>query len=327
MQLVIAKIEIVNVEITKECLTSLVAILSNGKVTNSSTIVKFSNTNLCPEGIISLSRIVKVFDRMMWQFSLHHNRIDNMESARCLSMSLKSHARINQLYLTCNIGSTPEILFVILQSNVDYINLNNNNIESLGAVKIAEYIESDPPIKKLSLCCNRLNDNDAVLILQALKRNTKLRELELNRNNFTSIGVKALLSSVFDSSNLNAIAESNHTLTGMNIFLGQAPGITSAFNLDIPYSHYLRGRIERLLWLDRTQKILLALQDKDSLLQNLANVPVELIPDVLAFPLHRVDDQCQHRYLNIVYSTMRWWNMPMLYSYHNCVNSKRKRND
>ena len=306
----------------------MVAILSNGKVTNSSTIVKFSNTNLCPEGIISLSRLVKVFDRMMWQFSLHHNQIDNMESARCFSMSLKSHARINQIYLThCNIGSTPEILLVILQSDVEYINMNNNNIESLGAVKIAEFIESDLPIKKLSLCHNRLNDNDAVLISQALKRNTKLRELELVGNNFTSIGVKALLSSVFDSSNLNAIAESNHKLREINLLLGQAPGITSAFNLDIPYSHYLRGRIERLLWLDRTQKILLALQDKDSLLQYLANVPVELIAEVLAFPLHRVDDQCQQRYLTIVYSTMRWWNMPMLY--HNCVkpDSKKKRND
>jgi hypothetical protein len=33
--------------------------------------------------------------------------------------------------------------------------------------------------------------------------------------------------------------------------------------------------------------------------------------------------------LNIVYSTMRWWNMPLLYSYHNCVkaDAKRKRHD
>jgi hypothetical protein len=33
--------------------------------------------------------------------------------------------------------------------------------------------------------------------------------------------------------------------------------------------------------------------------------------------------------LNVLYSTMRWWNMPMLYSYHHCCttsNTKRKRN-
>jgi hypothetical protein len=75
--------------------------------------------------------------------------------------------------------------------------------------------------------------------------------------------------------------------------------------------------MDRMLEMNRAQKIVLALQDKDSLLQYLANISVELIPEVLAFPHGRVDDQHQHSYLNLVYSTMRWWNMPMLYSYHN----------
>ena len=73
--------------------------------------------------------------------------------------------------------------------------------------------------------------------------------------------------------------------------------------------------------MNQTQKIKFALQDKESLLKYLANVPVELIPEVLAFPLRHGYYFCQHRNLNIVYSTMRWWNMPKLYSYHNCVNS------
>jgi hypothetical protein len=91
---------------------------------------------------------------------------------------------------------------------------------------------------------------------------------------------------------------------------------------------FLAGSIDRLLGFDRTQKILLALEDKDSLLQYLANIPSELIPEVLAFSCQQVDNQCQRRCLNILYSTMRWWNMPMLYSYCNYVKSdaKRKRN-
>ena len=82
-----------------------------------------------------------------------------------------------------------------------------------------------------------------------------------------------------------------------------------------------------LLSMDWIEKILLALQDKDSQLKYLANVPVELIPEVLAFPLQRDDDLFvgQHEHLNLVYSTMRWWNMPMLYSYHSCVKSDTKR--
>jgi hypothetical protein len=51
-----------------------------------------------------------------------------------------------------------------------------------------------------------LNDNDAILILQALKTNTNLRHLGLIGKIFTSIGVKTLLTCVFDASSLNAIS-------------------------------------------------------------------------------------------------------------------------
>ena len=68
----------------------------------------------------------------------------------------------------------------------DKLLIENNNIDSLEAVKIAEYLEDDPPIKYLSLESNRLNDDDASLISQALKRNTNLVSLYLNSNNFTT---------------------------------------------------------------------------------------------------------------------------------------------
>jgi len=315
-QLEIEGTNIENVEMKKDRLAALVAIVISGRATNSSTVFNFDNANLCADGIISLSKLVDVSSELK-VFHLHHNRIDSMESAGCLFRSLKSHTRINQLHLThCDLGSNPQILLVILQSDVKYIDLENNNIDSLGAVKIAEYLEENPPIRRIDLDHNRLNDDDAILISHALKRNTNLYELNLLSNNLTSIGVKALLKCVFDSSSLNAITESNHTLVGMYIFSQRV-------------NESLRDCIDRLLELDRTQKIVLALQDKESLLQYLANVPVELMPDVLAFPLRWIDDEHQHEHLNIVYSTMRWWNMPMLYSYHHCAKSaaKRKRDD
>ena len=54
------------------------------------------------------------------------------------------------------------------------------------------------------------------------------------------------------------------------------------------------------------------------------------MPEVLVFSHGRVDDQHQHEHLNIVYSTMRWWNMPVLYLYDDCSvksDTKRKRNE
>jgi hypothetical protein len=301
-------INIENVELKKECMAALVAILSSGGTTISTRYVEIDNANLCAEGIIWLSKLVDVHVELQ-TLTIIHNRIHNTDSARCLSMSLKSHTCINHLSLGyCDLGSSPEVLLALLQSDVEYINIENNNIDSLGAAKIAEYLESDPPIKHLSLAHNLLNDDDIMLISQALKRNKKLRRIDLRSNNITSVGVKALLTCVFDGSSLNAISESNHTLGRMDMFSG-----------------YLLedciGCIERMLSLDRKEKIVLSLQDKDSLLQYLANVPVELIPEILAFPHGRVVDEHykQRKLINIVYLTMRWWNMPMLYSYYQCV--------
>ena len=259
----IKRIHISNVEITCERLDVLVDIFLSGRSTNSSTIIKLYNANICAEGIRSLSKLVEA-SSMLDRLYLYHNWIDNMESARCISRSLKSHICINTLNLAhCDLGSNPEVLSVILQSEVKNIHLSNNNIDSLGAVTIAEYLDH-----------NRLNDDDAVLISQALKKNTNLKIIDLCSYNFTSIGVKALLSCVFDGSSLNDISESNHTLGGMNMFLKG----NNENNDRLQYC------IDRLLELDRMQKIVIALQEKDSLLKYLANVPVELMPKVLAFP-------------------------------------------
>jgi hypothetical protein len=318
-------INIENVEMKKERIAALVAIFFSGRATNSSDGVIFNNANLCAEGIISLAKLVEVSLDLQY-FSFHHNRIDSIESARCLSRSLKSHTCINRICLNhCDFGSNPEILLIILQSDVSHINLRHNNIDSLGAVKIAEYLESDPPIHSIDLDYNRLNDDDAILISRALKRNTNLHKIDLASNKITSIGVKALLTCVFDSSSLNAISESNNTLKEINVINGWEGDNMDGCSYVPSLSEILEGNIRKLLRLDRTQKIMLALQDKDSLLQYLANVPVELIPEVLAFPLQQNCNQRQHRNLNVVYSTMRWWNMPMLYSYHCCVKSDTKR--
>jgi len=306
----IQRIMIENIEITKEHMASLVTALSTQVNSNDEVhYITFNNINLCDKGIISLSKLVDDSSKLN-TLTIIHNRIDNMESARCLSRSLRNHARINHIIMShCDLGSSPTILLIILQSYVSIINLSNNNIDSLGAVKIAEYLEGDPPIEHLFLGHNRLNDDDAVLISQALKRNTNLRRIDLRSNNFTSIGVKALLTCAFDSSSLNAISESNHTLTRIIFFTDTRSYIPSHID-------NLAGCINRMFDLNRTQKILLALQDKESLLKYLANVPVELMPEVLAFPLQRDGNQHQGRNLGIVYSIMRWWNMLMLYSHH-----------
>ena len=157
------------------------------------------------------------------------------------------------------------------------------------------------------MCNNDFNDDDALLISQALKKNTNLSTLALRQNKFTSVGVKALLTSLFDGASLNAISESNHTCD------------LRVFDFADPIQELLSSLNNEL---DRTSKILIALHDKESLLGYLANVPVELMPDVLAF-IQRERDQSLS--ISMMYVAMRWWNMPSLYSHHCCVSPFTKR--
>ena len=94
--LIVTKIEgtihIENVEMSNERLATLVTTLS-GQVNKIETIL-FNNVNLCEEGIISLSKLVDVSSQLR-KFCLHNNRIDNMDSAHCISKALKSHGCIN----------------------------------------------------------------------------------------------------------------------------------------------------------------------------------------------------------------------------------------
>ena len=125
--------------------------------------------------------------------------------------------------------------------------------------------------------------------------------------------MKALLTCVCDVSSLNAISESNHTV-GISIFCSQ--------------STYYRGNcsirrcMNETILVGRIEKLFIALHDKKAILKYLADVPVELIPEVLGFLQ-------MYEGLDRIYATMRWWNMPALFSYHCRAKSdtKRKRDE
>ena len=116
------------------------------------------------------------------------------------------------------------------------------------------------------------------------------------------MGVKALFSSVFDSSSLNAIYYSNHSLL-IDVIRGD----------DFFFRMTQINRLNDVDW-PLPDKLLIAMHDKDSLLEYLANVPVELMPRVLNFVQMDRDEVMS---LSMVYVSMRYWNMPSLYSHRN----------
>jgi hypothetical protein len=59
---------------------------------------------------------------------------------------------------------------------------------------------------------NSIGDIGANYFSKALKSNSTLVELNLGYNHLSSVGIESLLRAIFDTSSLNALVESNHTL-------------------------------------------------------------------------------------------------------------------
>lgn len=308
----IKNLSIDSVEMTKENI-ALMAQVCGERSINAMKTIKFINNNLCGEGMMSLAKLVEQSVDLE-TFIMVQNPIYDMNAALSLSKVLKLHPSILNVDMSdCNLGNDPEILSVILSSDVESLEIADNNINSFGAIKIAEYIESNTSMMCLHLYGNCLNDDDAVLISQALEENYKLLFLHIYWNNFTSVGVKALISSIFDNSSLNAIYYSNHSLV-IDVIRGD-----DFFFRVSKYNCMNDGE-----W-PMPDKLLIAMHDKDSLLEYLANVPAVLMPRVLDLVQK---DRNKVMSLSMVYVSMRYWNMPSLYSHRNSYvesNPKKKR--
>lgn len=301
-----------SVEMTKEYI-ALMAQVCGKRSFNAMETIKFINSNLCADGMMSLAKLVEQSVGLETLIMVQ-NPINDMDAALSLSKVLKTHPSIHNVDMSdCNLGNDPEILSVILRSDAESLEIADNNINSLEAIKIAEYIESNTSMMCLHLYGNLLNDDDAVLLFQALEENYKLIFLHIYWNNFTSVGVKALFSSVFDNSSLNAIYCSNHSLV-INVIRGD----------DFFFRVFKFNCMNDGEW-PLPDKLLIAMHDKDSLLEYLANVSDVLMPSVLNFVQN---DRNKVMSLSMVYVSMRYWNMPSLYSHRNSYvksNPKKKR--
>ena len=152
----------------------------------------------------------------MKHLSLTNNRINNMEDAQLLIDAVSSHPSIDDIDLEDCFGDNIngyDVLQSIIAGGVSFttINFNSNNICTGGGTTILDFIMRNPPLKRLYLENNNLNDEDAVLIARALKHNTNLKEFRLRENNIKDVGFSALRKAVNDTTSLNTVSDSNHT--------------------------------------------------------------------------------------------------------------------
>jgi hypothetical protein len=93
------------------------------------------------------------------------------------------------------------------------LDLSLNYTGPSGAQALAQVVASNSPLERLLLRGNDVGDNGAALFASALKTNSTLLELNLGYNRMTSVGMDSLRMAVYDTTTLNALVTSNHTVS------------------------------------------------------------------------------------------------------------------
>ena len=177
------------------------------------------------EGIEFAVEVMKS-NEMMKAFYWASTTINSMEDAHYLVDSIINHLSIKTICLgVCFQGGCIgyDVLCSLLTSDKGFkhIDFDNSNIRTGGGTELPDYLAINPPLKKLYLNHNNLNDEDAVLIARAVKQNTNLKVLclGLDGNNITEVGVKALREAIYNPESLNSVADCNHTckVRGINL--------------------------------------------------------------------------------------------------------------
>ena len=145
------------------------------------------------------------------------------EVAEVLADAIVHNASLEELFLSNNNFNTSTI--VILQAvarltKLKKLNLNNNAMSGVVAEQFADIIRCNTRLEELFLSNNDLNSS-TILILQALKGNSKLKALDLRCNNISEDVVEDLVKFIHH----------NNTLVHLNL---------DSNNLQM-YAHKMKG--------------------------------------------------------------------------------------
>lgn len=138
--------------------------------------------------------------------------------------SINAHPRLKRLAIIyCDLVCYPRFFSSIISacSALKIVDLRGNcigelddedEIISLEVTLISDLISNNPPLKQLDLRDNCLEDDDATLLANALKKNTNLCKLSIGNNNLTDFGgCEFLHRAIWDRTSLKSVSDSNHT--------------------------------------------------------------------------------------------------------------------
>ena len=137
---------------------------------------------------------------------------------RMLSRPLLSgQTRVQVLYLERTgigpeVGATCIARLLSKDKNLKEVSLAGNPVGSLGAMAIASALEQNTSLERLDLSDCEIDDKGIEKLAISLKSNSTLQYINLEGNFISSSGVYSLLRCVYDTSSMQSLWESNHTL-------------------------------------------------------------------------------------------------------------------
>ncbi|EJK75221.1 hypothetical protein THAOC_03064 [Thalassiosira oceanica] len=194
---------------------------------------------------------------------------------------------------------------------------------------IPDFLSTNPPLKTLTLEGNQFNDDDALLIAQALQSNTKLRCLDINNNALTKKGrsatyCQAILGiSPSERSTLKAESESNlGTLCEANLNSVSEANHTCKIGGICKPKHFM-NKLDTSAKFDRGRKLYNILRQRYhrgciilQLESEFSGDGIGLVPHVLACVNTYSADYKPNMCLSILFELARNWKTPEIYQVH-----------
>ena len=160
------------------------------------------NNDLNDDGVIKIAQSLCRHTKLKI-IDLRNNNITE-KSAEAFSSIISNNTGLEELYLSNNALQLGVITISIALKNISSLKVldlrNNNNIPEEAADELSAAIRANNSLEKLWLCGNHLGSS-TVMIVDALKQVTTLKELDLNNNQNRSKEFAATLTSILSDNN------------------------------------------------------------------------------------------------------------------------------
>ena len=167
-----------------------VTLLADALEQNQSVVqVSFENLNISNSGAHAIGKCL-VVNKYIVRLNLQYNSI-SAEGIKAEAVAKSMSTTAHQLFCTSRPFGIGESLKI--NSTLKELNLNGNEIGSMGAESIGDALKSNTSLEILRLVRNGIGDTGAISLGDGLKENSSLQILELQNNEIGVAGSLQLL--------------------------------------------------------------------------------------------------------------------------------------